>query len=266
MKLAHLIALTRPHIFFPLLVFYINGIYTSDGQFSWIDVALLYIVHSFAMIVNQISDIDTDRYNRKVLILGNVVSLKEAYRLAFILLLLVCFCSIIIEQYLLLVLVLLSIAYYYTKGIPILDMITNVLGYTIVFIIGSGGFNNHVFTFALAMASGYISTSIPDIQGDKLAGKITTCVLLGRKRCIFLNLFLLVLTCISALLTHDHHVLLASLLNILLLGKPKIGIIVAMLVVFVFPAFAVPQAIPLAFACLMYPAVYYRLVFGRNLV
>ncbi len=77
----------------------------------------------------------------------------------------------------------------YFTGRPFLDFLSNAFGYGIVAfgagwhiageVLFSMSFANSAFPYVLLMCAGSISSTIPDMPGDQMEGKITTAVLLG---------------------------------------------------------------------------------------
>jgi 4-hydroxybenzoate polyprenyltransferase len=85
-----------------------------------------------------------------------------------------------------------------TKGKPLLDIIWNSLGYGVLaFIVGWLAVSTpskEMFITAIpyffAVAAVFVNTTIPDIEGDKEEGKVTTGVFLGKKNTLLLGLIL----------------------------------------------------------------------------
>lgn len=165
-------------------------------------------------ILNQITDIETDRLNKKLFILSeNLMSVKAATIEMLLLLGAGIFFSYKFNYnffILILISTLLGIAYSLPplrlKGKPILDTLNNGIGYGMInFAAGyllSKPFEWSIFLtflpYFLSICAIFINTTIVDIEGDKRSGAITTGVFLGAKVSAIISTTLLALGIIVA--------------------------------------------------------------------
>lgn len=78
----------------------------------------------------------------------------------------------------------------YFTGKPIMDFVSNAVGFGVVaFVVGwtlAGGstdlFIQSSMPYTFLMCAGSISSTLPDIKGDKVGGKLTTAVWLGENK------------------------------------------------------------------------------------
>ncbi|MFP4416960.1 MAG: UbiA family prenyltransferase [Chitinispirillaceae bacterium] len=102
---------------------------------------------------------------------------------------------------------------FYFTGRPFFDFISNATGYGIVafaagwHIAGQSFFSASFFLTAvpyfLLMCAGSISSTIPDMYGDKMEGKITTAVLLGKMRAHWLAWMMVFAAAVVAFFRED---------------------------------------------------------------
>ncbi|MDD5674010.1 MAG: UbiA family prenyltransferase [Chitinivibrionales bacterium] len=111
---------------------------------------------------------------------------------------------------------------FYFSGRPCADFLANACGYGIVAFgagwslgglpLGSILFVKACAPYFLLMCAGSISSTIPDIGGDKACGKITTAVRFGARRAHLIALFCIVGALASALIAGDRLALLGACL------------------------------------------------------
>jgi len=196
--------LTRPILFYPIWTFFLagwfGGTHFSNSSNSFLNIPLavifqLTILMGSIFIINQIQDVETDRLNGKLFLVANgIVSKRSAYLEAAI------FASIaivwgflmstIIGILFILLFILSGLLYNYSpfmwKNKPIMGLITNGTGGMLIYLIGwsAGGGKGLpllVLPYTFAGVSVYLNTTVPDIKGDKKAGKITFPVRFGVK-------------------------------------------------------------------------------------
>ncbi|MFH0919499.1 MAG: UbiA family prenyltransferase [Fibrobacterota bacterium] len=104
---------------------------------------------------------------------------------------------------------------FYFTGRPYLDFLTNALGFGVVaFGIGwlsaNGGtlggttaFFRAAAPYALLMVAGSINSTLPDVEGDRRTGKVTTLVYLGWKRANVLSTIAVALAFLLAAMNRD---------------------------------------------------------------
>jgi chlorophyll synthase len=175
-----------------------NGIYGMDAVLRLLPGLLLYLMAvSASFIVNQVLDIESDRLNRKNLILpSGLVSRRESIALVIAVCLLAAVGAALIGgRMALLVWAGLGLGMAYSvpplrlKGRPVADAVANVGGFGVIaFMMGwlaaSGSLAGvwiRALPYALAMGGIFMNTCIPDEEGDRMAGDRTSCVVFGRR-------------------------------------------------------------------------------------
>jgi 4-hydroxybenzoate polyprenyltransferase len=226
----------RPVVLIPVWGFALFGYYQGKGL-SLFDISACWShpeIIPFSMIMvfslsvgcvyvlNQIADIAADRENGGFpLLASGVVSLPQAYVAASLSALLSILLPLLTGY---LTLALLSIAAIitgllysfkptYFSGRPFLDFLANAFGFgMIAFACGWYCSGNQFFTlrffnaalpYFFLMCAGSISSTIPDILGDRATGKKTTAVLLGARNAHVLALVFLCLATIDSLFVKD---------------------------------------------------------------
>lgn len=217
-----------------LVGYYLSGAEGVTHRFSWLPqgrLALSLLVYTLLMgsvyIVNQIFDCDTDRLNKKLHLLSKgYLSLKAAWAECLILIVIALGLSFLFSPayraFLLLSLglgILYSAPPFKLKGRPILDILSNGIGYgCLAFMVGwltKGNYSRvHLLKsipYVLAVAAVFINTTVPDIEGDKKTGNITTGVFLGIQGTTFLALMAILGAAVVSLWTGDLLCLIPSL-------------------------------------------------------
>jgi 4-hydroxybenzoate polyprenyltransferase len=230
--------LLRPILFVPLWALTLAGYYWAGAEggtyrFAWLPrgrLLLSLLVYSLLMgsvyILNQITDRDTDRLNKKLYLLGEgYVSLQAAWIEAFLLVLAALSLSLLLAPaYRLFLLLSLGLGILYSaplfkfKGRPFLDILSNGLGYgCLAFMTGwltQGEYRGeHLLKslpYVLAVAAVFINTTVPDIAGDKKTGNITTGVFLGIRGTTLLALLAILGAVVASVLFGDWLCLIAS--------------------------------------------------------
>ena len=108
------------------------------------------------------------------------------------------------------------------KGIPILDLLANAIGYGgIAFLVGWGAtvpLNTEALQrtipYIFCVGAAFVNTTLPDLKGDLAYGDRTTGVLLGVQRACQLSLFLLVIAILSAWILKDSIAFIAGLVSL----------------------------------------------------
>ncbi len=227
--------LLRPTIQVALWTFYFIGVYLAfrdekSLKFLNIDFNLkvYYILFAYSLlmggvyILNQITDIETDKINKKLFLLPEkIISLKESYILV-VLCIISGFLMVLLNfkvQKIIVILFIVSfiLGYLYSskpfhfKGKPFLDLLSNVIGYSIVApIIGYLSIRDSLPDFKIflpyifSMAAIFINTTILDYNGDKKIGLKTTGVFLGIKLSLFLSTLFISLGLLFALFNRDN--------------------------------------------------------------
>lgn len=157
--------------------------------------------------MNQITDIETDRINKKLFILSeNIMPLQDAYIEMFILWGISFFISALLGlPFLILMVISLLTGIFYSlppiklKGKPFVDTLSNGFGYGMLNFI-AGWLMQNPFEWKLlltflpyffSISAVFINTTVVDIEGDRKSGEITTAVFLGEKNSYILSLLLI---------------------------------------------------------------------------
>lgn len=206
MKILDYIFAARPMLHLPVWTVYLVALHyhhqLSGESFDLIDLIImicLNLLFAGAFYVNQVFDFESDRDNNKLGFLQKGMISKTAMMAAFIL------CSVVAmavgpfisKQTLFLFLLIFVLAYIYSapplrlKDRPIGGLIANMLAHGfLISIIVMPGMNAHntgllgwdtPFYMSLTVGGTYILTTIPDIKGDRQAGKRTIGVAAGPK-------------------------------------------------------------------------------------
>ncbi len=199
--------LLRPILFVPLWTLTLAGYFwAGEGggtyRFAWLPpgrLALSLLLYSLLMgsvyILNQIFDRDTDKLNKKLYLLAEGhVSPRAAWAECFLLIVIALSLSLLFAPgYRVFILLSLGLGILYSappfklKGRPLLDILSNSIGYGgLAFMVGwltwEGYDKAHLLKsvpYILAVAAVFINTTVPDIEGDRKTGNITTGVFLG---------------------------------------------------------------------------------------
>jgi len=263
--------LIRPHLFIPTLIFYVNGLFLSKNYINYLEVILLLLISSFAYVLNQIYDIESDKINNKILILTeNKISISTAKLFSLLLLIVGSFFSIFMEnRWLFLGLIILSILYslkpFSFKDRPILDLITNSVGYGFfVFSIGYKEISKESLIFILIMSSAYIITAMMDYEGDKKTNKITTPVYIGIYKSQLISILILI---ISFIIAPYEYIKLACILSLIFLffDYYKLALAVPSLILLVYPSIkGYFEILILSLIFFLASEIYYRIFFKKS--
>jgi len=286
------IILLRPTLFPPFWLTYLLGVYYSNGDFNlkaFFGIILFTFMMGGVYILNQIVDIETDRLNRKLFLLSDgYIKEKEAiYYMLIIFSFTIPFSFILGKNFGLIFLLsyFVGIAYsiypFSFKDKPILDMLSNGLGYgTLSFLLGwsiSRDINLDAFIRTLpyffAVSAVFLNTTIPDIPGDKRIGKITTGIFLGKKLTLLLALIFDIISLLISILINDKICIFASAcsLPLFLISfiKPEKNFIfysirvnplfLTFAVIFIYPLFIIPL-----FLVYFFQKIYYKKRFNIN--
>jgi 4-hydroxybenzoate polyprenyltransferase len=202
--------LLRPTLFLPLWIFFLLGAHHAGGEIS-LGAVSAFVFYTMLMggvyIFNQIIDIESDKKNKKLFLLSDgLIPLKNAYIEMTALFFIAVSGSFILGMKIFiafLVSLFLGITYSLppveTKGKPFLDILWNASGYGVLaFMVGwlvvASEPSKSMFVIAIpyffAVAAVFVNTTIPDIEGDREEGKVTTGVFLGRKNTLLLGIIL----------------------------------------------------------------------------
>lgn len=215
----------RPLILIPSWNFLLIGSYLADqqGRFT-VNIILGLIVYTAVMggayILNQLTDIETDRLNEKLFLLtGGFVSVRAAYTEMAILWIAALLLSLRFGWlFLLFILVSIVMGIMYSvppvklKGKPVLDTLANGIGYGMInFAVGwlvVSSFEPSMFLrfapYVLSISAVFINTTIVDIEGDRRAGENTTGVFLGPKLSGVVSTLIMTAAIVVAYLQRDY--------------------------------------------------------------
>lgn len=271
LSLIHLIFLIRPHLFIPTLIFYVNGLFLSKNSINYLEIILLLLISSFAYVLNQIYDIESDKINKKIFILTEKkISISAAKTFSFLLLILSLFFSIFMEnRWLFLGLIILSVFYsikpFSFKDKPILDLITNSIGYGFfVFSIGYKEISKESLIFILIMSSSYLMTAIMDYEGDKKTNKITTPVFIGIYNSQLISILILIISFIIAPYGYIKLACISSLI-FLFFDYYKLALAVPSLILLIYPSIkGYFEILILSIIFLLASEIYYRIFFKKS--
>ncbi len=201
--------LLRPTLFLPLWIFFLLGAHHGEGRISFGAVSA-FILYTMLMggvyIFNQIVDRESDRKNKKLFLISDgLIPLKNAYIEMALLFIAAVFGSFFLGlnvSIAFLISLFLGITYSLppieTKGKPFLDIIWNASGYGVLaFMAGwlsvaepSTAMFLIAIPYFFAVAAVFVNTTIPDIEGDREEGKVTTGVFLGKRNTLLLGIIL----------------------------------------------------------------------------
>lgn len=178
----------------------------SNERFLWISLISFSLIVAFIYVVNQIVDIESDRVNHKLFILPNgLLSLKTAWVSAFVCATLGILGGIIYLDMVMVFLFVSGLVLGIMYDLPPFNLknhawggtIANFLGHGVVtFLVGwyAANFGRELtipfiqtglivsLSAGFANAAVFLTTTIPDAQGDRLIGKKTFCVIYGEKK------------------------------------------------------------------------------------
>lgn len=166
----------------------------------------------------------------------------------------------------------------YFTGRPVLDFLSNAIGFGLVaFGVGwvlGGEISVTLFkeslSYILLMCAGSISSTLPDIKGDKLGGKQTTAVLLGKRKAHVLATLFIIFAGLYSFVNSDSVALTAAIISLpvyllyLLIEKEsfmeatyKVGGGMLMVIA----AVMYPLFVPFSIIALLLTVLYFRLRF-----
>ncbi|MCX7994242.1 MAG: UbiA family prenyltransferase [candidate division WOR-3 bacterium] len=226
--------LLRPFILIPVINFFLIGNYIAGGsgfEYRVLSGLLLYtLMMGGVYILNQITDIETDRLNKKLFLLSeNYLPMKHAYIEMFLIWGTVLFFSYRFGyQFFIIIIISLILGILYSlppfklKGKPILDTLSNGFGYGILnFSAGwlmqralEWGVFLRFLPYFFSISAIFINTTIVDMEGDKKAGAITTSVFLGAKFSYVISSLLILIGLVFSIFYEDYICLISSALSL----------------------------------------------------
>jgi len=183
-------------------------------------------------ILNQITDSNTDNINGKLYLIPHGYLNTKILKLQIVILLslsfiltIIGFGSFLYSAFVLLSIimgVMYSVSPIRLKGKPIIDMITNALGFGLIaFAVGwtsKSEFSSDLIfdslPYFLCVSSAFINTTIPDMDGDARNGDVTTGIYLGIRKSCLLSTLILILAIIAGLFRKDFVPVTASILSL----------------------------------------------------
>jgi len=219
------IFLIRPILLVPVWTFLLLGYFRASGKMFVFDKNFLIVAIAYTLlmaslyILNQIIDINADIINRKHLLLAEgYISKRDAWILFIILVMLLLLLILHLQKLIILFFllsfllgVLYSLPPFKIKGIPIIDFITNGIGYG--FLNFSIGWMTHKpfslqtieysIPYFLAVSAIFINTTIIDAEGDKNCGYLTTGIFLGQERALSLSTLFIIMCVVVSILVRD---------------------------------------------------------------
>jgi 4-hydroxybenzoate polyprenyltransferase len=195
-------------------------------------------------VLNQIADVEVDKKNNGLpLLASGVISRRAAYLAAALAGLASIVIPFSLNRPVISLFSIVSIALgslysfrpAYLSGRPFSDFLTNAAGAAfIAFGIGwhlagrplaDPAFLPAALPYFFLMCAGAISSTVPDINGDRSGGKLTTAVVLGTKKANYLATVFIMAAALSALTAHDNLALACAMASLpfylLYTFKPK---------------------------------------------
>jgi len=302
MKVLDYIFLTRPTLILPgwgfFILGYLHGLnlmgnlsptiqIPKDARF-WIAIISATLISAYVYVLNQIFDVESDRKNEKLFLLPRgYISLKSAWIFSAVLAILSFIFGIFVGwEYLILLFFGFVVGTFYSlppfrfKGRPILDMLSNAVGYAVLNL-GAGFVSSgmHIWEISkiflpyfFSVCALYLNTTIPDIPGDREEKLITTGVFLGERLSSTLASIMVLLTLVFS--KDNPFMFWVSALSLpfytfaSIMGGREFyaklayrvsGLVFTLLLIFKYPPFLFPSLLTLISLKL-----YYRVRFGIN--
>ncbi len=233
----------RPTLFFPVWTLSLAGLWAQSRfgshnsiafRFEYFHLTNFLLLALFTMLmgavflINQIEDVESDKLNNKLFLIANGdISIRKAY-IETVLLIVVPIIIVIWKRPELAFLMAISfiiMGWMYScrpivlKDKPIGGILPNFFGGYLIFIYGwmiKGDAGMEMVYYAtpyvLGMIGVYFLTTVPDIEGDKGANKITVAVKYGADKIIMAGLIMDTLAIIAGFLTRDVIILIPTIL------------------------------------------------------
>lgn len=247
-KIFDYVFITRPVLFYPIWTVFLAGHIASEQQNTktifgnwesiqlglssfifWVTFVSLSCLMAAVFIINQFTDIHTDKDNNKLFLIANgLVSKRIAVIETIILTCVALSLSLIFKLSLFILLILLflitgvgySLPPLLCKDRPYSGLLINLLGGLLTFTVGWMAFGEFSgFTlirslpYVFAIGAVYCLTTIPDLKGDKNSGKITIAVRFGTRNTIFIGILFELFCISSSILQKDLVILLPAVLS-----------------------------------------------------
>ena len=248
-KVFDYVFITRPVLFYPIWTIFLAGFIAAQQQntntFSdnwqniqtgltslsfWLSFSSLSFLMAAVFVINQFTDIHTDKENNKLFLIANGlvsknIALIEVIILSLVAILISFFFKVPLLILLILLFLITGVAYslppLLCKDRPYSGLLINLLGGVLTFAVGwivFSEYSNFVLIrsipYVLAIGSVYCLTTIPDLKGDKNSGKITIAVRFGPKVTIFVGILFEICCIISSILQKDFVILIPAVLSL----------------------------------------------------
>jgi 4-hydroxybenzoate polyprenyltransferase len=247
------VAILRPLLLIPVWTMVLLGYYraiksdlTTQIQLPFFDnigfifrphqeILITLLLYSLLMgaiyILNQLTDSKTDSINGKLYLIhdGHLKKNRMKVQIAILLIFSIVLSFLkfpIVYSLLILLSMIMGIAYSVPpirlKGRPILDLLANASGFGIIaFSVGwmsKASFSSDLILdsipYFLCISSGFINTTIPDMEGDVRNGDRTTGVFLGIQKSCLVSTLILILAIIAGIYRRDLVPLVASAISL----------------------------------------------------
>ncbi len=263
-KVFDFIFLGRPLLLIPVWTIYLHfqaACRPADSNAGSIvhhlaSLAAVSLIFAGTYIVNQIFDIASDRINDKLYLLPRGIIAVPAAWIAYAVLT-VCglVVAIFVSEHLLVIsLLIVSLGLFYSlprvrlKDRAIAGLLANAIAYGVLVpaaaspeaVVESKGWT--VVPYFLAIAVGYILTTIPDFEGDTQSGKRTVAVVLHPKGALYLALALNVATLAVSILTGNT--------ELAMVAGVTLGMLIALTIWFRRPLLLLACKLPILFLTL----------------
>ncbi len=241
--------ITRPVLFYPIWTTFLAGFLSARfngyaglpfeswpriqgvlvDPYFWVTFWALTFLMAAVFIINQFTDVHTDRENNKLFLLANGIVSKSAARLETLILLAAAFLpaafsSLQLFALIVLLFIITGVAYsvppFLWKDRPFAGLLVNLLGGLLTFLVGwqiEKGIDPTALLrsvpYIFAIGAVYFLTTIPDMRGDRHIGKMTFAVKYGVRRTILAGLFFETACVISAAVLKDGIVFLPAILS-----------------------------------------------------
>lgn len=197
-----------------------------------VNVSALTLVFVGTYIINQIFDIESDRINRKLFFLPDkIITLNAAWTFYVV----TSACGVVLAalssiQSGLTASIIVTLGLLYSipgirlKDRPVAGTFANAVTYGIL-VPAIHGLSSvvleswdEVLPYFLAIATGYLLTTIPDMDGDRASDKQTVAVILGRGKTLQLALLTAVVTIAASIFTRNFDLIVVSAITAILLS------------------------------------------------
>ncbi len=209
------------------------GIELFPSSLFWINLLSYTLLMGAIYVVNQIYDRESDLVNNKLFLIPyGIIDTRKAWIFSAALVVLsfaISFLFSTLDFVVILILslilgILYSVPPFQFKGRPFIDALSNGTGYGIfAYLAGWAAaapvnfsallYSLPLFFFVIAI---FLNTTVPDIEGDKKAGLITTGVFLGKLGTNILAAAFMFYALLASFIFMDIHILISSIIGVIL--------------------------------------------------